>query len=71
MGTLPGAITRRYDASYHLPAAIGFRPRHLKEGIGFADFKATFTCKADLRAGDLFLIQGWIVRTGEKSLTAR
>jgi acyl-CoA thioester hydrolase len=67
--------TRHYaamfdDGSYHLLAAIGFAPHHIQTGIGFADVKATFTYKSELRAGDLLVIQGQIIRIGEKSLTA-
>jgi acyl-CoA thioester hydrolase len=73
---LMGHLTTRHyaamfdDGSYHLLAAIGCTPHHIREGVGFADVKATFTYKSELRAGDLLVIQGQIVRVGEKSLTA-
>jgi acyl-CoA thioester hydrolase len=71
---LMGHLTTRHyaamfdDGSYHLLAAIGCTPYHIR--VGFADVKATFTYKSELRAGDLLVIQGQIVRVGEKSLTA-
>ena len=67
--------TRHYaamfdDGSYHLLAAIGFTPSHVRNGVGFADVKAAFTYKMELRVGDLLVVQGQIVRVGGKSLTA-
>ena len=68
--------TRHYaavfdDASYHLLAAIGFAPDHIREGLGFADVTSTITYKEELRAGDLFIVYGRMTRVGGKSLTAR
>jgi acyl-CoA thioester hydrolase len=71
-----GHLTTRYyaamfdDGSYHLLAAIGHAQHHIRNGVGFADVKATFNYRAELRAGDLLVIHGKIVRVGEKSLTA-
>jgi acyl-CoA thioester hydrolase len=67
--------TRHYaamfdDGSYHLLAAAGHTPHHIQKGFGFADVKATFTYKSELRVGDLIVIHGRIVQVGQKSLTA-
>ena len=66
--------TRHYaamfdDGSYHLLATVGHAPHHIQDGFGFADVKATFTYKSELRVGDLIVIHGRIVQVGKKSLT--
>jgi acyl-CoA thioester hydrolase len=58
------------DAAYHLLAAAGFTAAHIERGIGFADLKTTLSYLAELKAGDLVLVKGAVVKMGTKSLTA-
>ena len=58
------------DAAYHMFAAIGFSQQHIDRGIGFADLKTTTSYLAELRAGELVVIRGRILKVGGKSLTA-
>ncbi|MBX3532344.1 MAG: thioesterase family protein [Rhizobiaceae bacterium] len=59
------------DAAYHLLAAAGFTAAHLKRGLGFADLKTTLSYLEELKAGDLVVVDGAVVKVGTKSLTTR
>jgi acyl-CoA thioester hydrolase len=75
MCDLMGHMTTRHytamfdDGSYHMLAALGFTPDHLKDGVGFADVKLTTSFKAELNSGALVVIHGEVVRIGTKSLS--
>lgn len=67
--------TRHYmamfdDASYHLLAAIGFRPEHLERGVGFADVSMTIQYRAELLAGALVVVRGGVSHVGRRSFRA-
>jgi acyl-CoA thioester hydrolase len=66
--------TRHYtamfdDASYHMLAALGFTPEHLKNGTGFADVKLTTSFKSELHSGELVVVHGEVAGIGNKSLS--
>jgi acyl-CoA thioester hydrolase len=66
--------TRHYtamfdDASYHMLAALGFTPAHLRNGTGFADVKLTTSFKSELHSGALVVVHGEVVGIGNKSLS--
>lgn len=68
--------TRHYvamfdDASYHLLAAMGFAPDHLRRGVGFADVRMTIQYRAELPTGTLVVVRGALVGLGARSMTAR
>ena len=61
------------DASYHLWTLVGvpLAPMLSQHGVHTVAARATTEFRRELRAGDLFVVEGAVLRVGSKSVTLK